>query len=103
MPFSDRAVLKVKKFFLVLSGGPPCGFNHTYLDSGLRVTQAKSPRMLCWSSVAFLLDKQCSSLCPWNFPGKSTGAGCHFLLQGIFLTQGSNPRLLHLLHWQRGS
>ena len=21
-------------------------------------------------------------LCPWNFPGKSTGVGCHFLLQG---------------------
>ena len=30
---------------------------------------------------------------PWNFPGKSTGVGCHFLLQGIFLTQGSNPGL----------
>ena len=27
----------------------------------------------------------------------------HFLLQGIFLTQGSNPRLSHLLHWQVGS
>ena len=26
--------------------------------------------------------------------------GCHFLLQGIFLTQGLNPHLLHLLHWQ---
>ena len=26
--------------------------------------------------------------------------GCHFLLQGIFLTQGSNPHLLSLLHWQ---
>ena len=39
-------------------------------------------------------------LCPWNFPGKNTGMGCHFLLQEIFLTQGSNPRLLHLLHWQ---
>ena len=24
---------------------------------------------------------------PWNFPGKNTGVGCHFLLQGIFLTQ----------------
>ena len=32
---------------------------------------------------------------PWDFPGKSTGVGCHFLLQGIFLTQGSNPGLLH--------
>ena len=29
--------------------------------------------------------------------GKNTGVGCHFLLQGIFPTQGSNP---HLLHWQ---
>ena len=25
-------------------------------------------------------------LCPWDFPGKNTGVGCHFLLQGIFLT-----------------
>ena len=25
-------------------------------------------------------------LCPWNFPGKNTGVGCHFLFQGIFLT-----------------
>ena len=36
-------------------------------------------------------------LCPWNSPGKNTGVGCHFLLQGIFLTQGLN---LPLLHWQ---
>ena len=28
---------------------------------------------------------------------------CHFFLQGIFLTQGSNPRLSHLLHWQASS
>ena len=33
--------------------------------------------------------------CPWNYPGKNTGVGCHFLLQGTFLTQGSNPHLLH--------
>ena len=32
---------------------------------------------------------------PWDFPGNSTGVGCHFLLQGIFPTQGSNPGLLH--------
>ena len=41
--------------------------------------------------------------CPWNFPGKNTGADCHFLLQGISLTQGLNPCLLRLLHWQAGS
>ena len=34
-------------------------------------------------------------LCPWDFPGKSTGVECHFLLQGIFPTQGSIPGLLH--------
>ena len=34
-------------------------------------------------------------LCPWDFPGKNTGVGGHSLLQGIFLTQGSNPHLLH--------
>ena len=42
-------------------------------------------------------------LCPWDSPGKSTGVGCHFLFQGIFLTQGSNPCLLCLLHWQADS
>ena len=34
-------------------------------------------------------------LCPWDFPGKNTGVGCHFLLQGIFLDQGSHLCLLH--------
>ena len=35
-----------------------------------------------------------------NFPGKNIGVGCHFLLEGIFPTQWSNP---HLLHWQGDS
>ena len=39
-------------------------------------------------------------LWPWDFPGKNTWVGWHFLLQGIFPTQGSN---LHLLHKQGGS
>ena len=42
-------------------------------------------------------------LCPWNSLGKNTGVGCCALLQGIFLTQGLNPLLLCLLHWQVGS
>ena len=36
-------------------------------------------------------------LCPWDFPGKNTGEGSHFLLQGIFQTQRLNSSLLH---WQ---
>ena len=46
-------------------------------------------------------------LCPWNFPGKNIGAGCRFLLQGIFPTQGLNlgfpnyGQILYLLSHQR--
>ena len=35
---------------------------------------------------------------PWDSPGKNTGVSCHFLLQGIFLTQESIPSLLYFLH-----
>ena len=39
-------------------------------------------------------------LCPRGFSGKNSGGGCHFLFQGIFPTQGSNPHLLCLLYQQ---
>ena len=46
----------------------------------------------------------------WDSPGKNTGVGCHFLLQGIFHTQGSNAGLPNcrqilycLSHWGRCS
>ena len=39
-------------------------------------------------------------LCLWDSPGKNTGVGCHFLLQGIFLTRELN---LRLLYWQADS
>ena len=49
-------------------------------------------------------------LCPWNFLGKNTGVSFRFLLQGIFLTHGLNPRLFmflplscHLPHSARAS
>ena len=38
-------------------------------------------------------------LCPWDSPGENAGVGCHALLQGIFLTQGLDLRLLCLLRW----
>ena len=41
------------------------------------------------------MDQPARLLCPCGFPGKNTGVGCHFLLQGIFPTQESNPCLLH--------
>ena len=62
--------------------------------------------------VKMLAAQSCLTLCnpmdysppafsvPWDSPGKNIGVGCRFLLQGIFPTQGSNPGLLHLQHWQ---
>ena len=55
----------------------------------------------CFSCVQLLATTRL--LYPMDFPGKNTGVGCHFLFQGILLTQGWNPCPLHLLHWQPGS
>ena len=69
--------------------------------------------MLSWSQLLILVSVSCSVmnnslrphglqstrlLCPWDFPGKDTGVGCHFLLQEVFPTQGLNPGLLHCRH-----
>ena len=40
---------------------------------------------------------------PRDYLRRNTGVDSHFLLQGIFPAQGSNPCLLHLLHWQEDS
>ena len=60
--------------------------------------------------IVVLVSKSCPTLCDswtvstrllclWDFSGKNPGVDCHFLLQGIFLTQGSNTHL----HWQADS
>ena len=66
-------------------------------------TQIKTTSFCCCSGV-----KSCLTLCdPMDcslpgasvygvFPGKNTGVGCHFLLQGVFPDQRSNLHLLHL-------
>ena len=47
------------------------------------------------------LTQSCLTLCcpvgcnPWDFSGKNTGVGCHFLLQGIFPCQGLNLCIPH--------
>ena len=62
--------------------------------------------LLCWVTCAQLCIQLFQTLwttrllCPWNFPGKNAGVGCHFLHLGIFPTHESNPSLLHWLHWQ---
>ena len=43
------------------------------------------------------------ALLSMGFSSKSTRVSCHFLLQGIFPTEGWNPSILCPLHWQVGS
>ena len=51
-----------------------------------------------WLFVTLWTVQPVRLLCPWDSPGEDTEVGCHALLQGVFLTQGSNLRLLNLLH-----
>ena len=52
---------------------------------------------MCWSlsCVRFFVTPWTLARGPWDFPGKNTGVGCHFLLQGIVPIPGLNSRLLH--------
>ena len=79
------------------------------LHSGVLSNSTQHPlplpccRLVTKSCLTLLQPMGCSLprlIRPWNFSGKDTGLGCHFLFQGIFPTQGSNPCLLH---WQADS
>ena len=61
------------------------------------ILQSKYSVTSVLSTFCYLMDYHRSTriLCSWNFPGKNSGMGCHFLLQEIFLTQGLNLGLLH--------
>ena len=60
--------------------------------------------ILEWVAISFSRGSSWPPLlCPWDSPGKDTGAGFHFLLQEIFPTKGLNLCLLRLLHWQADS
>ena len=52
----------------------------------------------CFSGVGLFATLRTVAIrlfCPWDSPGKNAAVGFHALLQGIFLTQGSNAHLLH--------
>ena len=85
-------------------------FPSTYINAGLFILSSTPPNndhhlthmcALSHSAVSSSLRppglQPATLLCPWNYPGKNTGVGCHSLLQGISPTQGWN---LCLLHWQ---
>ena len=59
----------------------------------LQMLKSESEVAQLYPTLSDRMDR--SLLRPWDFPGKGTGVGCHFLLQWIFLPQGSNLRLPH--------
>ena len=78
---------------------------------GIRVNK-KAPLFPCARVHARVLSYVQLFSTPWTVAcqaplsmefSRNTGSCCHFLLQGIFAAQGSNPRLLHLLYWQADS
>ena len=80
-----------------------CMWNKTESDQSLHAL------LSCFSHVHSLWPFRlypARLLSPCCSPGKNTGVGCHFPLQGIFPTQGLNPDLLHcwqiLYHWAIG-
>ena len=66
-------------------------------NTGLDCVHAQSRPSLCNPMNCNPPVSSSDSSCLYS-PGKNTGVACHSLLQRIFLTQGSNPHLLHLLH-----
>ena len=74
------------------TGGKVNWYNHY----GEQNSGSVSPSVMSDSETPWMASPRL--LCPWAFPGKNTGVGSHFFLQGIFPTQGLNP---HLLHWPR--
>ena len=83
---------------------PGTSFNHLYVPNAPKSPRGRFHFVHMFSVASDSLWSYGLSaarlLCPWDFPGKNTEVGCHFLLQGIFPTQGLNPSLLH---WQVNS
>ena len=61
------------------------------------------PRVCMLHHVQVFATPQTAACQVGDSPGKNTGVGCRGFLLGIFLIQGSNSSLSHLLHWQAGS
>ena len=59
----------------------------------IRITKSESEVAQSCPTLCDPMDTRL--LCPWDSPGKNTEVACHFLLQGIFPTQGSNLGLQH--------
>ena len=76
-----------------------------YLLSSQKRARIKDPLLFCsFACILSHFSRVYHFVAPWTAarqnprasPGKNAGVGCHALLQGVFPSQGLNPRLLHL-------
>ena len=67
--------------------------SHRHQDSIVKVKVQLLSHVRLFTTPWMVAHQPTRFLRPWDSPGKNTGVGCHFLLQGIFSTQGSNPGL----------
>ena len=82
----DFPALRLKSFHKKL----PLGFSSTHSSPGFPLKESVSRSVVPNSLQPHGLQPS-RLLCPWDFPGKDTGAGCHFLLQGDLPDPGIEP------------
>ena len=94
IPHSSRDSLGVKLCPSVLWEAPLCVTHSKYLMHVCMLRCLSQVHLFAtlWTVAPTKL------LCPWDSPGKNTGLGGQALSQGIFPTQKSNLKFLHLLH-----
>ena len=112
---TDRPQMESRPYEFLLQSQCACWLHPQIHSPFLPDAQPPKPRPHFLIPVMLVLSHVWLFWTPWpvalqaplfmKFPVKNinTGTGCHFLLQEIFLTQGSNPQLSHLLHWQGDS
>ena len=100
-------VVITQKFFIfifVSIWDNECSLNLLWKVKSLFCTPQAYTLCVCSVMSGSLQPMDCSppvsSVHGTDYPGKNSAVGCHFLLQGIFPTQESNPHLFYLLHWQ---
>ena len=102
MFFSSELSLSFSKFLMISNMFVIAHWDYSTITSLMCVcvcvcvcTRARAARSVMSDSLRPHGLQPARFLCPWGYPGKNAEAGCHSLLQGIFLTQESNPGLLH--------
>ena len=93
-PRSGKTTNKTKGYSLVR------GWSRPVLKLRPNQRPGQGMELTVRNKVKVLVTQSCPTLCdpvdcPWDSPDKNTGVGCHFLLQGIFPTQGLKPGLSH--------